>query len=132
MCGHNMCIGYLLLMDQQTNKAKCLNMKIRVFSIILLFSKKSINFKDFFEINRIFCLLGPSLRTRKLGPREIFLLHTNWGFQKNSTLGEYINKIQEASLGWTKMEKKQIGMTRVTVIVHKKLPITLFEVWISA
>ena len=51
-------------------------------SIIQSISKKSIKFKDFFEIDRIFCLLGPSLRTWKLGHRKIFSLHTNWGFQE--------------------------------------------------
>ena len=36
----------------------------------------SLNFKDFFEIDRIFCSLGLSLRTWKLGHREIFSPHT--------------------------------------------------------
>ena len=36
----------------------------------------------FFEIERIFSSLGPSLRTWKLGHREIFSLHTNLGFQE--------------------------------------------------
>jgi len=39
-------------------------------------SKKSIKFEDFFETDN-----GSILRTWKLGHREIFSLHTNWGFQ---------------------------------------------------
>ena len=31
-----------------------------------------LSFIDFFEIERIFCSLGPSLRTWKLGHRKIF------------------------------------------------------------
>ena len=44
--------------------------------IFLLSCSRSINFKDFFEIERIFYSLGPSLWTWKLGHREIFSLHT--------------------------------------------------------
>ena len=44
--------------------------------------KKSLNLIDFFEIYRIIDSLGPSLRTWKLGYREIFLLHPNLEFQK--------------------------------------------------
>ena len=69
--------------DNSTNRGFTWdNSTNRGFTIILSISKKSIKFKDFFEIDRIFCLLGPSLRTWKLGHRKIFLLHTNWGFQK--------------------------------------------------
>ena len=70
---------------------------------------KSINFIDFFDIERIFCSLGPSWLTWKLGHHEIsgkfFPMGSNLRNSKKLHTAGFLDYL----LMWTKMELKKLS-----------------------